>query len=150
MNTNISERTKNLLQAIMVGGRTSKQIADEMGVSINVVTGSLAVIKKNHLAVIDDKGVLSLTTTGKKLIQPIEVQSVTVKPTQPKAVDPESEAPIQSKKEKAWAIIEQHLGKVKRGELLKMLERDCGLTHNGANTYVYNYVKKAKETADKK
>lgn len=135
MDIQLSDRTVQLLKSF-IPGVTSKQASEVTGMPIQVVTGSLASMKKRNLVVITD-GVITLTKDGEKAIglqKVIEVKEVKVHVAKP-----------ESKVAKAEVVIVEFLGKIKRKELIEKLVQEVGLTKQGASTYVYNYGCKIKK-----
>lgn len=76
----ISDKIKSILNAAAKSGNIG-DIANELGVSVQVVSGSLAAIKKEHLATYENKTLL-LTDEGLAAIG-IDVSVSEDKPTEP-------------------------------------------------------------------
>lgn len=61
----LSANGKSILSAIAGGNTTTSAVATQMGVKVQVVTGSLAGLKKSNYVNVD-AGVMSLTREGRK------------------------------------------------------------------------------------
>jgi len=129
MKTTLSTNAVAIIEAIASGLKTSKEVAERMGVAVTVVTGSLASLKKNEL--VTTVGELSLTKAGRKY-------APTMTATNPKS----RKLRTGTKAELARNIFD-HRGDKSRKTIVHELITVAGLSKNGAATYLQNLKRKA-------
>jgi predicted transcriptional regulator len=114
---NVSDKIKAILTATVKSNNIS-EIASELGLSVQAVTGSLATIKKEKLATYEDKK-LVLTVAGMVIVG----------------------IKKQKNKDLVSGIVAQNATKLSRPALIKLIASEMNKTVNNAGVYLANYEK---------
>ena len=133
----ISLNAANIINTIAKGTNTSKAVAEKMNISVAVVTGSLASLKKNNLVTVDN-GVMSLTKAGFKYAYPgaDKKQPTTASTTISRKLRTGTKAEL------ARSVFDNR-GDKTRKVIINELISVAGLSKNGAATYLQNLKRKA-------
>jgi predicted methyltransferase len=122
MNT-LSANAKMIVTALATSANSPAKLAEQLGVKIQVVTGSMAGLKKSGIVTFSE-GVMALTAEGKKLATPAKVNKTT----------------------KALAIYNEGVAaKSPRKTIITRYMNELGLSKAGASTYYQNAVKATKK-----
>ena len=131
MNTQLSTNSKSIMSALLAGPALSATVATSLGLSVPVVTGSLAGLKKGGFIEVLPTKELKLTQAGIQLLTPAQA---IIEYAKPKSV-----ASTRSKgdvKARAAAIVAEEVGS-KRAVIVKRFVDDLGMSPQGASTYHY-------------
>lgn len=163
MNT-LNTTQAGILAQVMAGHNTLGDVAEQLGVKVQVVTGNLAALKKHHLVDYAD-GHLSLTEAGIEMVEPKAEAVVDHAPVGVVAdgqLTPEKEAVLEdliadakaaaakkeevvkeskvTKKQQAVAIIDSMAG-ARRKDIVAELVAQMAITPNNAGAYIQNHRK---------
>jgi Mn-dependent DtxR family transcriptional regulator len=156
--TTLNDKQVNILAQVATGVNTLGAVAENLGVSVQSITGNLAGLKKLNLVEYHD-GHLELTEEGKKMTHKetidgkeevidaakidaaveTEVKKIKEKAEKPAKVKVEKE-PRVTKKDQAWAIIEAMAG-ARRKDVTAEIMAKLNVTENNAGAYIQNYRK---------
>lgn len=150
--TTLNEKQVNILAQVAAGVVTLGAVAENLGVSVQSITGNLAGLKKLNLVEYHD-GHLELTEEGRKMTHKeevidaakidaaveTEVKKIKEKAEKPAKVKVEKE-PRVTKKDQAWAIIEAMAG-ARRKDVTAEIMAKLNVTENNAGAYIQNYRK---------
>lgn len=141
-----------ILSQVAAGHNTLADVAEQLGVKTQVVTGNLASLKKRHLVEYSD-GHLSLTEEGAELVEDKEVEVAVAAPVVESAeevieaiiktvvaeVAAKKEKPVKvTKKQQAVGIIESMAG-ARRKDIVAELVSVMDITANNAGAYIQNH-----------
>lgn len=134
MNTQLSVSAAVIMNHLLVGPALCKSVAKATGLTLPVVTGSLAGLKKNgFVEVLDDKK-LKLTAAGVLIVSPAKAVIEYAKPVA--VATKRSKGDV---KAAAVAIVLEEEGS-KRAVIVKRFIEELGMSPQGASTYHYNLV----------
>lgn len=132
MNAQLSVNSKAIMTALLPGPGTSFEVAGTTGLTVPVVTGSLAGLKKNGFVEVLSTKELKLTRAGIQVLTPAQAIVEYAKP-QVVAATGRSKGDV---KAKAAVIAAEEVGS-KRAVIIKRFIAEIGMSPQGASTYHY-------------
>lgn len=126
--SNLNVVAAGVVAQVAAGVVTTADVAAKLGVTVQKVTGNLAVLKKHNL-VTYAAGTLTLTEDGLKLV-------AVAKPA-PASVTAAPGVSIKNK-DRAGVIIEQMAG-ASRKDVIAAIMAELEVTANNASAYIQNY-----------
>lgn len=131
MNAQLSENSKSIMKALLAGPCFSKDVATVVGLSVSVVTGSLATLKREGFVEVLATKELKLTPAGFLLVEPPRAIIEIAKPTKKRSKGDVKAAAVK--------IVQEEEGS-KRAVIVKRFVEELGMSPQGASTYHYNLV----------